>query len=196
MVATNEAGSSQQVHVGDPITYAGPPGDPTVISVSPEGLVTFTPPTPTLSPVTGYTVVAVPEGGGTSLVVSGAGSPLQLSGMQDGVSYTIYITAQNAEGSSASSTPLGFTAVVPRPPPPPPPNLPPPSPPPPSPPPPSPPPPSPPPPSPDSDLPPPPSPPPPRSVSKRHLCFLVVDAMRLACCFKPSMVGGPWGTAG
>ena len=62
------------------------------------------------SAITGYTVTANP-GGATA---SGAGSPLTVTGLTNGVAYTFTVTADNAAGTGAAST--ASNAVTPAPP--------------------------------------------------------------------------------
>lgn len=93
------------------------PGAPTGISASPSGTgqisVAFTAPVSTGgSPITGYTVTASP-GGATG---TGAGSPITVSGLTVGQSYTFTVTATNSAGtgsaSAASNAAVAADAIV------------------------------------------------------------------------------------
>jgi len=103
------------------------PGAPTNVSASPTGTsgsasVSFTPPASNGgSPITSYTATATPSGGGGgglgALVVpvpvsnTGSGSPIVVTGLVDGESYTFTVTATNAIGTSAASAPSGTIAI-------------------------------------------------------------------------------------
>lgn len=73
--------------------------------------ISFLPPlTQGLSPVTSYTAISSPS----SLIVSGASSPLVVAGLTYGVAYTFNVTASNASGTGPASSPSN--SVVPPPP--------------------------------------------------------------------------------
>jgi hypothetical protein len=87
-----------------------PPGAPTITTVTLEVgqvEVRFSPPSSDGGrPITGYTVTASPGGG---IQASGPGSPITISGLTTGATYTFTVTAINAVGSgppSAPSTPV------------------------------------------------------------------------------------------
>jgi hypothetical protein len=96
------------------------PDAPTGVSASDVGtnrpynngsaVVTFTPATSgNAAAVTGYTVTSSPGG----FTASGASSPITVSGLQSGVSYTFTVTAQSAYGNSvASSASSAITATT------------------------------------------------------------------------------------
>lgn len=83
-----------------------PPGAPTISTVTLEigqVVVRFTPPLDNGgSPITGYTVTASPGGG---IQASGAGSPITLTGLTSGATYTFTVTATNAVGNGPPSPP-------------------------------------------------------------------------------------------
>jgi hypothetical protein len=82
------------------------PGSPTAISVAPgatagTAVVSFTAPTSVgTSPVTSYTVVASP-GGPTA---TGTSSPITVTGLTPGATYTYGVVANSADGISAAAT--------------------------------------------------------------------------------------------
>lgn len=91
---------------------------PVVTDVMPgDGQVTMHFETPAIagaSPVTGYTVTAVPGGAGTGSGISVASqtSPVTVTGLTNGVAYTLTVTAADAAGTQAISAPS--RPVVPR----------------------------------------------------------------------------------
>jgi hypothetical protein len=90
------------------------PGAPTSVSAakaSTAGAITvsFTAPATGGSTITGYTVTSSPG----SLTASGASSPLTVTGLTTGTSYTFTVTATNASGTSDASSPTsGLTPPV------------------------------------------------------------------------------------
>ena len=108
--------------INDPVAVAvyplpSAPGVPTAVTATGTSFgatVSFTPPADNGgSPVT-YTVVASP-GGET---VTGSSSPITLTGLADGVSYTFTVYATNATGTSPVSAPAGPLTIgaIPSPP--------------------------------------------------------------------------------
>lgn len=80
------------------------PGAPTIGTASTAGLtsitVTFTAPTEIGGgAITGYTVVSSPGG----IIATGSSSPITVTGLTTGTSYTFQVFANNAYGSSAAS---------------------------------------------------------------------------------------------
>ncbi|GAB4824118.1 hypothetical protein N2152v2_011164 [Parachlorella kessleri] len=114
VAAQSAAGSSAQVQAGDPISYqTATPSAPTSLTVTDTGLVSFTYPASNgASCIEGYDVVAVPASGGANVTVSGVGLPLQLGGLADGETYTLYAFATNLNGTSSASDPVVFTALL------------------------------------------------------------------------------------
>jgi cell wall-associated NlpC family hydrolase len=83
------------------------PGTGKATSGNRSAMISFTPPTyDGGSPVASYTVTAIPGGERAS----GSGSPIVVSGLTDGVSYTFTVTADNGLGSSPPS-PASNSAV-------------------------------------------------------------------------------------
>ena len=95
-----------------PMEHVSVPDTPTRVTAAAgngEATVSFTAPDRDGgSPITGYTVIASP-GGRTAF---GTGSPITMTGLSNGTTYTFTVIAVNAAGSSASSAPSN--AVIPR----------------------------------------------------------------------------------
>lgn len=87
------------------VKHADPPQPPTAVSAvagTGQATVSFTPPTNNGGlPVTGYTVTASP-GGQTA---TGSASPIAVTGLTNGTSYTFTVVATNAVGNSTQSAP-------------------------------------------------------------------------------------------
>lgn len=107
VTVTTDAGSA----TGGPFTYVSAPDAPVIGAVSPgngQATVAFSPPVNTGGlPVTNYVVTSHPG----NATASGAASPLTVSGLTNGTSYTFSVTATNAAGTSVSSA--ASSAVVP-----------------------------------------------------------------------------------
>lgn len=94
-----------------PVTSPGIPTSVTAIAENGQAIITFTPPVNDGgSEITGYIVTAHPGG----LTVSGTGSPLTISGLTNGTSYTFAVQAINKAGFSEASA--ESNAVIPSPP--------------------------------------------------------------------------------
>ena len=110
VTATNAAGTSPASTVSSSITTSAPSA-PTGISASlltnTSASIAFTPPSGT---VTSYTVTSNPG----SITGTGSSSPIAVTGLTTGTSYTFTVTATNAAGTSPASTAsASFTMTVP-----------------------------------------------------------------------------------
>ncbi|MEI7553616.1 MAG: fibronectin type III domain-containing protein, partial [Verrucomicrobiota bacterium] len=108
--ATNAAGTSSASATSSALTPATVPGAPTGVTVTGgngQASVAFTPPADTGgAPIlgsNGYTVTATPVGGGTPITASGNASPITVTGLNNGTSYTFTVSAANAAGTSSAS---------------------------------------------------------------------------------------------
>ncbi|GAA3559172.1 hypothetical protein GCM10022197_13210 [Microlunatus spumicola] len=103
VVATNPIGSSTPSDASAPVSVRTVPGAPTITKVTHgNGAATVTFDAPSEdggAPVTGYTLVASPDGASAAC----PGSPCTLVGLQNGTSYTLQVLALNAAGSSEPS---------------------------------------------------------------------------------------------
>jgi hypothetical protein len=68
------------------------------------------------TPITGYTVVCTPTGGGTATTVSTVSSPVTVEGLSNGTAYQCSVSANNLAGSSApalapNATPVTLTLI-------------------------------------------------------------------------------------
>ncbi len=122
--ATNAIGTGPNSADSTQVTPAGPPLAPTGVTATSgtaSATVNWTAPDPQGSPITSYTVT--PFVGSTPQVpVTVSGSPpatsALMAGLTDGTSYTFQVTATNAVGTSAASTPSAAVtpADIPAPP--------------------------------------------------------------------------------
>jgi predicted RNA-binding protein with TRAM domain len=94
------------------LTPAGPPGAPTINSISPEDgalQVNFTPPASS-GTITGYLYQL--DGTGPWFSSSATSSPLTISGLTDGTSYSVEIEAVNSIGDGSASNSVSQTPVA------------------------------------------------------------------------------------
>ena len=114
--ATNAAGTSAFSAFGSTVLVpATAPGAPTVTGSTPSTgavSVAFTPGSDGGSPITGFTAECVSTDGGATGSVSGAASPLSVSGLSPGKHYHCRVRATNAIGTGAFSA-FGSTVLVP-----------------------------------------------------------------------------------
>jgi len=111
VLATNGAGNSPASTASSSFTAATVPGAPVFTAgtvthpVATSATVPFTAPASNGgSPITSYTVTCPSSDGGTTVSASGASSPLTVTNMTAGKTYTCTITATNAIGTSSPST--------------------------------------------------------------------------------------------
>jgi hypothetical protein len=107
--------ATQQLQALGLSIWPSPPGSPTGVSATngadAQSVVSFTAPSnigyPTTG-ITGYTVTSSP-GGITAL---GSSSPITITGLTNGITYTFTVTAQNSTGTSAPSAPSNSITPV------------------------------------------------------------------------------------
>jgi autotransporter-associated beta strand protein len=111
-----DGGSSGHDVVVTDVSLPAVPSDVTATAGNASATVSFDPPTGGGSPITGYTVTATDvsnlANGGQS--ASGSSSPITISGLTNGDTYTFAVTAIDAEGngpSSGSSNPVTPSTV-------------------------------------------------------------------------------------
>ena len=108
--------SRQQMQARGANLWPATPGAPTSVSATAgdaQATVSFTAPTDTGYPagITGYRVTASPGG----LTTTGASSPITITGLTNGISYTFTVAAQNANGYGFESEPSGsVTPLAPQ----------------------------------------------------------------------------------
>jgi YVTN family beta-propeller protein len=107
--ATNSAGTSVASAISNAVTPFGPPGAPTGATAAPgigKAVVSFTAPASNGgSAITAYTVTSSPGG----ITATGTASPITVTGLTGGTSYTFTVVATNAAGPGPASAP---TAAV------------------------------------------------------------------------------------
>jgi YVTN family beta-propeller protein len=107
VTATNVSGTGAASAPSNAVTTPSAPLPPSIDSVIPGNgsvSVAFSPPgSDGGTPITGYTAQCNEIGGSGTASASGAGSPIVVSGLVNGVSYTCTVRANNAVGASQPS---------------------------------------------------------------------------------------------
>ena len=93
-----------------PGSVPAPPATPTVASGNTSITVTFTPPFDGGSPITGYTAICTSSDGGVPGTTGGAASPIVVTGLSNGNTYTCVVLASNVNGAGGAS-PSSLPAV-------------------------------------------------------------------------------------
>lgn len=105
--ASNSDGTSAKSDPSSPAvvpsTVPDAPAAPTVTAGDTQITVAFSPPADNGSPITGYTATCT--AGASSVAASGSDSPIVVSGLVNGTSYTCTVDATNNDGTSAESAP-------------------------------------------------------------------------------------------
>jgi hypothetical protein len=98
--------------------HCSPPGSPTGVTAAAgdhQAIVSFTAPASNgRSPITSYTVTAYFSNGTVTATATGAGSPITVTGLTNGVAYYFTVSATNSAGTGSASAPSN--SVTPNPP--------------------------------------------------------------------------------
>ena len=107
-VATSEAEFNALI-ASVPNKFPNPPTNVVATLVSGQVIVSFSPPAYTgTTPITSYTVTSNPGG----IRITGASSPITVTGLTVGQTYTFTVTATNSGGSSTPSAPSNSVATA------------------------------------------------------------------------------------
>ena len=113
--ATNSVGTSSASSASStiiPVTVPGAPTGLSGVSGNTQAVISFAAPTSNGgATITSYTLTATPVSGGSAVTASGSTTPITVTGLTNGTSYTFSATATNSVGTSSSSS--ASSAVTP-----------------------------------------------------------------------------------
>ncbi|NBR59991.1 MAG: fibronectin type III domain-containing protein, partial [Opitutaceae bacterium] len=113
--ATNSVGASSASSASSSVIPLTVPGAPTAVSGvsgNTQAVVSFTAPTSNGgATITSYTVTATPPDGGAAVTAAGSASPITVTGLTNGTTYTFSATATNSVGTSSASS--ASSSVIP-----------------------------------------------------------------------------------
>ncbi len=113
VTATNANGNGPASPASNPAVPSTTPAAPTQPGASAGNAqitVTFSAPADGGSPITGYTANCTSTNGGTAGNNTGSGSPITVTGLTNGKTYTCTVTAANANGNGSAS-PVSASAI-------------------------------------------------------------------------------------